>query len=200
MKLIEIRSSDFDLAKTLDSGQVFHWQKVGNGFVGTIGDLAVYVEQKGDVLKVRCGATLARSPRRPFPGAVAHYFALDHPLSEICASFPDDPVMRAAREFCRGLKIIRQPKWECLATFICSSMKQVTHIRQISRKLRERFGETQQVDNYIVHTFSSAARISVSSERELRKCGLGYRANTLLATARLVASGDVVLEKLAILT
>jgi len=57
MKLIEIRSPDFDLAKTLDSGQVFHWQKVGNGFVGTIGDLPVYVTQEDDVLKVRCGAT-----------------------------------------------------------------------------------------------------------------------------------------------
>ena len=34
---------DFDLAKTLDSGQVFHWEKVGNGFVGTIGDLPIYV-------------------------------------------------------------------------------------------------------------------------------------------------------------
>ena len=200
MNLTEISAPDFDLAMTLDSGQVFHWEKAGEGFIGAIGDLAVYVEQNGNSLKVCDGEARTRSPRRPFPGAVAHYFALDHPLSEICASFPDDPVMRAAREFCRGLKIIRQPKWECLATFICSSMKQVTHIRQISRKLRERFGETQQVDNYIVHTFPSAARISASSERELRKCGLGYRANTLLATARLVASGDVDLEKLSILT
>ena len=42
MKLTKIRAPDFDLEKTLDSGQVFHWQKVGDGFVGTIGDRAVY--------------------------------------------------------------------------------------------------------------------------------------------------------------
>src|SRR5207249_5184974 len=54
---------------------------------------------------------------RALPRIVAHYFALDHRLAEICASFPDDPVMNAARLFCRGLRIIRQPKWECLATF-----------------------------------------------------------------------------------
>src|SRR6267143_4155176 len=156
MKLVEISAPDFDLAKTLDSGQLFHWEKIGHGFVGTISDLPIYVEQRGDVLKVRvgkgdldclkqssCGA--AREERRMVGRTVAHYFALDHPLSEICASFPDDPAMNAARLFCRGLRIIRQPKWECLATFICSSMKQVAHIRQISQALRRRFGEPRKI-------------------------------------------------------
>src|SRR5205809_7434046 len=194
MKLIEIPAPDFDLAMTLDSGQVFHWEKAGGGFVGTIGDLAVYVEQKGDFLKVRCGATLARSPRRPLPGIVAHYFALDHPLSEICASFPDDSIMNAARDFCRGLRIIRQPKWECLATFICSSMKQVAHIRQISLALRRRFGGRRKVGDHVVYTFPPAQRIARASENDLRECALGYRAKNLLATARLVSSGECDLE------
>src|SRR5437867_3248410 len=141
-KLIEISAPDFDLAMTLDSGQVFHWQKVGNGFVGTIDDRAAYVEQRDQLLTVRFGETPKPAREtRALPRLVVHYFALDHPLAEICASFPDDPMMNAARKFCRGLRIIRQPKWECLATFICSSMKQVAHIRQISRKLRERFGQ-----------------------------------------------------------
>ena len=190
MKLIEIRSPDFDLAKTLDSGQVFHWQKVGNGFVGTIGDLPVYVTQEDDVLKVRCGATPARSPRRPLPRIVAHYFALDHPLVEICATFPDDPIMTAAGDFCRGLRIIRQPKWECLATFIFSSMKQVAHIRQISAALRKRFGEQRAIDDHVVYTFPSPQRIARATEKELRQCKLGYRAKNLRATAQLVSSGE----------
>ena len=53
MKLMEISAPDFDLAMTLDSGQVFHWQKIGNGFVGAIADYAVYVEQDDDVLKAK---------------------------------------------------------------------------------------------------------------------------------------------------
>src|SRR5213082_967203 len=153
--MIEMSAPDFDLAMTLDSGQVFHWQKMGNGFVGMIGDLPVYVEQCAEVLKVRGGEAPARSPRRPLRRIVAHYFALDHSLAEICASFPDDPVMTAARDFCRGLRIIRQPKWECLATFICSSMKQVAHIRQISRALRQRFGNRKQICGREVFSFPS---------------------------------------------
>lgn len=184
-----IPAPDFDLAKTLDSGQVFHWEKLDAGFIGAVGDRPVYVEQRGKSL-------LASSDEK----LVRNYFALDHPLSKICASFPDDAAMNAARAFCRGLRIIRQPKWECLATFICSSMKQVAHIRQISRRLRERFGERRKIDNHVVLTFPSADRLAASSEKELRECALGYRAKNLLATARQVASGKVNLEKLSILS
>src|SRR5437764_13559238 len=192
--MIEMSAPDFDLAMTLDSGQVFHWQKMGNGFVGMIGDLPVYLEQCAEILKVRGGEAPARSPRRPLRRIVAHYFALDHSLAEISASFPDDPVMIAARDFCRGLRIIRQPKWECLATFICSSMKQVAHIRQMSHALRERFGEPRKIREHIVHTFPTATRLSQSSEHELRQCSLGYRAKNLFATAQKVSSGEVDLE------
>ena len=193
MKFTKIRAPDFDLEKTLDSGQVFHWQKVGDGFAGAIGDLPVYVEQRGNVLTVRDGEA-ARSPRRLLHGIVARYFALDHPLAEICDSFPKDPVMNAARDFCHGLRIIRQPKWECLATFICSSMKQVAHIRQISLALRRRFGKRGRIGDQLVYTFASPQRLVQASEKELLECKLGYRAKNLRATARLVSSGQADLE------
>jgi N-glycosylase/DNA lyase len=195
MKLLEIHVPDFDLAMTLDSGQVFHWQAAGNGFVGTIGEYAVYAEQDDDALKVGFGETPkpTRETRAP-PRIAAHYFALDHPLAEICSSFPNDPVMNAARDFCRGLRIIRQPKWECLATFICSSMKQVAHIRQISAALRKRFGTRRKIDSRVLHTFPPAQRIARASENELRECALGYRAKNLRATAQLISSGKCNLE------
>src|SRR5437764_15255358 len=173
MKLVEISAAEFDLAMTLNSGQVFHWQRIGDGFVGAIDDLPVYVEQDNEMLKVRLGGP-PKSTREPraLPGIVARYFALDHPLAEICDSFPKDPVMNAARDFCHGLRIIRQPKWECLATFICSSMKQVAHIRQISLALRNRFGEQQRIDGHLVYTFPSARRLAIASEKQLRDCKL----------------------------
>jgi N-glycosylase/DNA lyase len=198
--VVEIPAPHFDLAMTLDSGQVFHWQRAGNGFVGTIGDLPVYVEQEEDVLKIRFGGTpKPTGETRVLPRIVTHYFALDHPLEEICGSFPADPIMTAARDFCRGLRIIRQPKWECLATFICSSMKQVGHIRQISAALRSRFGDHREIGGHVLYSFPSVQRIAGTSEKQLRACALGYRAKHLFATARLVNSGKADLEALSAL-
>ncbi|PYK51270.1 MAG: hypothetical protein DME51_03665 [Verrucomicrobia bacterium] len=103
--LIRIPAPDFDLEKTLNSGQVFHWQKAGKGFVGTIDGRALYVEQRDRFLKVRFGETPKPAREtRALPRLVAHYFALDHPLAEICASFPADPIMNAARDFCASFR------------------------------------------------------------------------------------------------
>jgi N-glycosylase/DNA lyase len=195
MKLVEISAPDFDLEMTIDSGQVFHWQKVGHGFVGAIGDLPVHVKQHCGFLEIRCGATPQPTRQtRAVSRIIGRYFALDHPLPEICNSFPKDPAMNAARDFCRGLRIIRQPKWECLATFICSSMKQVAHIRQISQALRKRFGEQRDISDHRVYTFPSAERLAHASEKQLGDCKLGYRAKNLHAAAGLVSSGEADLE------
>ena len=207
MKFTKICAPDFDLQKTLDSGQVFHWPKAGNGFVGTIDDLPVYVEQRADILRAKMEGGAPATPQMRRAGKIGsrelapsvvdlvmHYFALDHPLAAICDSFPKDPAMNAARDFCCGLRIIRQPKWECLATFICSSMKQVAHIRQISLALRKRFGEPRHIVGRVLYTFPSAERLARASEKQLRACALGYRARHLRATAQLVSSGECNLE------
>jgi N-glycosylase/DNA lyase len=176
----------FDLAVTLGCGQVFHWQRCGAGYVGAIGEGAVYVEQRGERLLVTRGAgELAR-----------RYFALDHPLEEIHATFPIDPHLGAALELCRGLRIIRQPLWECVATFITSSMKQVAHIAQISHTLRQRYGEAREVIGTTIYTYPEPSRLAAAGEAALRECALGYRAKNLCGAAGMVARGEVDLEAL----
>lgn len=177
--LKEWPAPDFDLRLTLASGQVFHWREENGVFHGTIGDQATAVSQCGNALQIHGGD----------PSRVAHYFALDHPMTEIEASLPRDEAMQRALAACRGVRIIRQPIWECLATFITSSMKQVAHIRQMSLALRERFGEVRTVGGRAYALYPSAGRLALASESELRECGLGYRAKNLRLTAARVADG-----------
>ena len=122
------------------------------------------------------------------PATVRHYFAVDHDLDVIYAGFPGDATMLAALDFCRGLRIIRQPAWECLATFITSSMKQVAHIRGMSHALRARFGRP--VRGTPLRAYPDAKALAAASVGDLRACGLGYRAANLKATAGKVASGE----------
>jgi N-glycosylase/DNA lyase len=179
--LAEIDVAEFDLARTLDSGQVFHWQKSGAGFAGAVDGTPVYVEQRGGRLAVPAGNE----------ESVRRYFALDHSLTEIRASFPRDDAMRAAAEFCRGMRIIRQPAWECVATFITSSMKQVAHIAAMSLAIRRRWGRRLKIGGCEMFAYPSADRLAVATEAELRECKLGFRAKNLLGAARLIAAGDL---------
>ncbi len=185
MSLSALEAPVFRLAETLESGQVFHWTRTPSGWSGIIDRTPIHLEQTGGQLLVTPGQeSLAR-----------HYFSLDHPLEKIFATFPDDAFTRAAVAHCRGLRIIRQPRWECLATFITSSMKQVTHIRTISFTLRDRFGD--RIPGSLVPAYPTAASLAQLDESTLRDCGLGYRAKTLLATARMIDEGAVDLDAIA---
>jgi len=180
-KLVGIPAPDFDLALTLDCGQVFHWLTQGAGWLGLADRTPLYVEARDGALFVPAGCEEIAS----------HYFALNHPLTEIYETFPQDEAMLAALQFCRGMRIVRQPVWECLATFITSAMKQVAHIRQISFELRQRFGEPIAFCGQTLFTYPSAERLAQSSEAELRDCKLGFRAKNLLGAARMIANGEV---------
>ncbi len=185
--LVEVAAPEFDLDATLGCGQVFHWVRESAGWLGTIGDRALYVEQRGESVFVSAGVE----------EMAARYFALDHPLGEICATFPSDPAMTEAARFCRGMRIVRQPAWECLATFITSSMKQVAHIAQISHTLRRRFGVRLESGGRALFAYPPAAALARLNEADLRACALGFRAKNLLGAARLIAEGTVDLTKIA---
>jgi N-glycosylase/DNA lyase len=184
---IPLGGADFDLRMTLTCGQVFHWQESRDGWIGAVGDAVIYAEQRGDVLFVSAGMEKVSK----------EYFALDHPLGEIYTTFPVDGSMVAAAEFCRGLRIVRQPAWECVATFITSALKQVPHIAQISHTLRERYGAALKRDEMTLFAYPTPERIAALSEDDLRACRLGFRAKNLLGAARMIANGEVDLAAVA---
>jgi N-glycosylase/DNA lyase len=100
--------------------------------------------------------------------------------------------MRTAVAACRGLRLLRQEPWECLASFILSSTKQIVQIRQIVGLICERFGEPLQAlpGHSAAYAFPTASRIARTTEAELRACRMGFRAPYLLATASRVAGGQ----------
>lgn len=182
------RDGHINLRATLECGQVFHWRERGDGgWEGLIGGEYARVREDAGCLAVLEGNAVV----------LRRYFAIDHDLEEIYRGFPKDETMRAALEFCRGLRIIRQPAWECLATFITSSMKQVAHIRQMSTALRARFGRA--VRGTDLRAYPEPGAIAAAKEDDLRACALGYRAKNLRATAQRVASGEADLEKMSAL-
>src|SRR5205807_10607765 len=111
-------------------------------------------------------------------------------LNEVLATFPADEAMRAAVGACRGLRLLRQDPWACLASFILSSTKQIVQIQQIVAALCERFGEpiATPPGHLAMHAFPSAKRLAQASEAELRACKMGFRAPYLRMTAAAIVS------------
>ncbi len=127
------------------------------------------------------------------------YLQLSLDLSAIVATFPEDPPMRAAVSACLGLRLLRQDPWECLASFILSSTKQIVQIRQIVALLCERYGDplVSPPGHSPLFAFPSAARLTQLSEADLRACKMGFRAPYLRQTARAIVEGNLDLKQVA---
>jgi N-glycosylase/DNA lyase len=203
---------DYDLAATLDSGQVFRWRQNENSWNGVAGKHFVRLTHMGKGIHAAAAA-----PVNDW-NFLREFLQTETDLAAILKTFPDDAPMRAAVAACPGLRLLRQEPWECLASFILSSTKQIVQIQQIVALLCERFGEpvaelnaaTQKTQRNAglensrrnsapiasLRSFPSAVRIAGLNETDLRNCKMGFRAPNLLNAARQVADGKLDLVKI----
>lgn len=183
-KTFDVR--DYDLAATLTSGQAFRWQWRDQSWIGIVGNR--WVRLRADEFSISAETA---EPVSDWTW-LTEYLQLDLDLSDVLLKFPDDAPMCAAVTACRGLRLLRQDPWECLASFILSSTKQIVQIQQIIGLLCEGFGEPLPSGPNFgpAHTFPSPARLARCTDAELRACKMGFRAPYLRDTAALIASGQ----------
>jgi N-glycosylase/DNA lyase len=185
-----LRARNYDLAGTLTSGQAFRWRLVADGWEGVVGGQWARLVEVGEGIRAE---VMDRDLNW-----LEEYLQVGVNIDEITESFPrDEHLSKAVRE-CFGLRLLKQESWECLASFILSSTKQIVQIQQIVELICERFGEPVAVPPGRPRTWSfpSAMRLAEISEQELRCCKMGFRAPYLRESARMVASGEINLEQI----
>jgi N-glycosylase/DNA lyase len=188
-----LRVADYDLGSTLECGQAFRWCRAGEGWEGVVNNRWVWVSAIAGGLLVRTAAPVSDW------SWLENYLQTRVDLEQVLRSFPDDEPLRAAATACRGLRLLRQDAWECLASFILSSTKRISQIRQVVETLCARYGEPLAAPqgHEPVCAFPSAQRLASCAEAELRGCRMGFRAPYLLAAARTVVEGRLIPDSLA---
>lgn len=181
------RVADYDLDATLNSGQVFGWQEADGGWEGVVRGRWVRLRETDAGLE----ATILGAV--PDWHWLEEYLQMGFELEQALASFPRDEVLVRALTAHRGLRLLRQDPWECLACFILSSTKQIIQIRQMVALLSERYGDAVAVPrgHGQRHAFPGAKVLASVSERALRGCRLGFRAPYLLHAAQEVSGGEL---------
>jgi N-glycosylase/DNA lyase len=172
----------FSLDATLGCGQVFRWERRDDGWwTGVVGKRAIRCRQDGDRLEY-AGA----------PGSfVRHYFSLDSDLPSILASIDRDPVIHGAIARSRGLRLVRQPPWECTVSYICSTNSNIPTIRRRIASIAARFGKEIASGDGAVHAFPGPAEIACAGDGSLGVCRLGYREPYVFTTACMVTDPAV---------
>ena len=175
----------FSLEYTLESGQLFRWERRGGWWYGVVGGAAIRAQQEGDVL--RC----VTSSERADSVFVTRYFRLDEDLNHILAAISKDRTVSTAVQRFYGLRLARQDPWECLASFVLATNANIPRIKKMVSAICAGYGTAFEFEGEAFRTFPEAAALAAAPVSDLRRCGLGYRASFLKKVAASVAGGSV---------
>jgi N-glycosylase/DNA lyase len=186
---MRIPCGDLHLEATLESGQVFGYEKKAAGrYEGVLLGHRTSLSRTESHLVVENGHGGLSAKK------VSDYFDLDSDLDGLYSLLRGDPVLERALRAFKGLRLIRQDAWEALACFILSSNNNVKRIQHMHRAICAYY-EKRRKDGR--GGFPSAEEIARTHDRVLRELGLGYRAPFLWATAMFVSKNPVYLETIA---
>ncbi|HEY6282707.1 MAG TPA: DNA glycosylase, partial [Nitrososphaerales archaeon] len=175
----------FSLEYTLESGQLFRWERMGEWWFGIVSGSGIKVRQEGDALRCSSGSDFLDN------NFVTNYFRLDEDLEHILASMAKDDVITNAIEKFYGLRLVRQDPWECLGSFVLATNANIPRIKKMVSSVCSRYGEPTQFEGGTYHGFPGPEALSRASVSDLRALGLGYRAPFLKHVAKSVAEGKV---------
>ncbi len=177
---------DFDLARTLESGQCFRFTPhPAGGYEGVAQGRPLRVAQQGDSL------TFYQMTRQEFKALWLDYFDLARDYGALRALMCQDPVLRRAADFAPGIRILQQDGWEALCSFIISQNNNIGRIRGIVQRLCEHFGSPLPGGH---HDFPPPQALAGLTPEDLAPLRCGFRARYILDAAAKVASGQVDLE------
>ena len=168
---------------TLDCGQAFRWRETEGGFRAPVGDKLVTVSESGNGLLFS-----ADCEPEALADAVTGYFDLDRDYARIERVISADAYVKEAMQTCSGLRILKQPPFEALISFIISQNNNVPRIKKIIDKLCGCFGKPL-ADG--VNAFPDAKTLAALDETDLEPLHCGYRARYIIEAARKVASGEL---------
>lgn len=181
--------SDFNLEHTLECGQAFRWEKLGGHYIGVIGTALVKVVFDGHKLIIETSSPVHKK-------RIADYFGLNEDLPAIYKEIGKDPNVRKAIDRFRGLRILNQDRWECLASFILSSYTNIPRIKKMIAGLSKRFGKRLALGNIEGYSFPSVEKIAKADIKTLKGLGLGFRAAYIKDTAQGITSKKIDLDGL----
>jgi len=174
------KDQPFSLDLTLGCGQAFRWEKdTGGWWLGVADGKVIRCRQNGRTLSYE-GAD------RDY---IRHYFSLDTDLTGILEAIDRDEFIHAAIERSAGLRLVRQPPWECLCSYVCATNTNIPAIKRRIAFLSEQFGDKVLGNGMSGHTFPGPEKIACHATADcLSSCRLGYRAPYVFGTSRAAAA------------
>src|SRR5688500_13118932 len=184
-KYNKINLVPLDPIRTINSGQVFLWEKYNNSWYGIDGNYILKLainEKKLDKYKENrryyFGLEINDIDYKSFPeneNWIYHFFRLCDNQNNINKTLSKDQIIFNIYNKYKGLRLIRQDPFQCIISFVCASNTNIKRIRYMLKNICKKFGKKVTYNGLSFNLFPNVNELSEASIEELVGCGLGYR-------------------------
>ena len=171
-------SKTINLEDSINSGQVFLWEKNDQKWFGINGSDVIKIDENSQ--------ELTSSSSNPMD-----IFRKDDDFKKILTSITTDKIVESAVKNFPGLRLLRQDPFQCYISFIASSNSNIQKIKHILKNLCKKFGKKERFDGKEFFLFPEPQKLAAADTKDLLDCGLGYRTKSVKK-----ASIDVVSKKI----
>jgi N-glycosylase/DNA lyase len=161
-----------DIDNSINSGQVFLWEKDETDWYGINGQ---------DVLKINKNGII-----KSILNSKTNFFRKNDNMEEIIKSISKDKTVKKAIKEYEGLRLFRQNPFQCMISFIISSNSNIPKIKSSLEKITKKFGTQVKIQNKEFFLFPEPEKIEKASIDEIKACGVGYRAQFIKEAAKMV--------------
>lgn len=183
----------FNPELTINSGQMFLWQKKRDAWYGIHSDHILklsFENQSNDQDPMKYESF----PEDP--GWEKNLFRMDDDIDKILNSISFDPLVRYSIMRFRGLRVMRQDPIQCMFSFLCASNINIQRIRMILFNLCRHFGKKMAVNGEQFFTFPDPTDLHDAKISQLVTCGTGYRAKSIKMLATKIQNKEIIPEEL----
>jgi len=171
-----------DIDNSINSGQVFLWQKSKNYWYGIDGQNILKINQKGKIKSMQNMKT--------------SFLRENDDIEKIIKSVSKDKTIKKAVKKYEGLRIFNQDPFQCMISFIISSNSNIQKIKSSLEKISRKFGKKVVIEDQEFFLFPKPEKIAKASISEIKTCGVGYRAPFIKEAAKMVTEKKINFEYL----
>ena len=161
-----------DVDNSINSSQVFLWEKHGSDWYGVDGQDILKINKNGVIKSIRNLKT--------------DFFRKNDNMQEIIKSISKDKTVKEAVKEYEGLRLFRQDPFQCLISFIISSNSNIQKIKNSLEKITKKFGKKVKIQNKEFFLFPEPEKMAKATIDEIKSCGVGYRAPFIKEAAKMV--------------
>lgn len=166
-----LKVDNFNLRDTVTCGQIFRFEELDdNSFDIILSDRVINIKQEENNIIVNS------NNMNNIEKVIKNYFDLDYDYESINKKILEiDKSNKEIINRCKGLKMINEPKFEVIISYILSSNNRVPQIKNALDNISKTYGKKVIFNNKEYYLFPTLEEISVCDLDTLRSCKTGFR-------------------------